>query len=90
MILILYFTAEYTTMTLTCCFAPCFFLPGPQQDVNAVKQFILNMFLSLNLNEKKVIYSHFTCATDTDNIRFVFRAVKDHILQENLEVYNLV
>ncbi|XP_018517847.1 guanine nucleotide-binding protein G(q) subunit alpha [Lates calcarifer] len=63
---------------------------GPQRDVKAGKEFILDMFVSLNPNEKKIIYSHFTCATDTDNIRFVFRAVKDHILQENLEVYNLV
>ncbi|XP_019937501.1 guanine nucleotide-binding protein G(q) subunit alpha-like [Paralichthys olivaceus] len=63
---------------------------GPQRDVKAGKEFILDMFVSLNPIEKKMIYSHFTCATDTDNIRFVFRAVKDHILQENLEVYNLV
>ncbi|XP_029300007.1 guanine nucleotide-binding protein G(q) subunit alpha-like [Cottoperca gobio] len=63
---------------------------GPQRDVKAGNEFILDMFLSLNPNEKKVIYSHFTCATDTNNIRFVFRAVKDYILQINLEVYNLV
>ncbi|TNN59460.1 Guanine nucleotide-binding protein G(q) subunit alpha [Liparis tanakae] len=63
---------------------------GPQQDIKAVKDFILDMFVSLNPNAKKMIYSHFTCATDTDNIRFVFRAVKDHILLINLEVYNLV
>ncbi|XP_074547104.1 guanine nucleotide-binding protein G(q) subunit alpha-like [Halichoeres trimaculatus] len=63
---------------------------GPQRDVKAAKDFILDMFVSLNPNEKKIIYSHFTCATDTDNIRFVFRAVKDHILQGNLEVFNLV
>ncbi|XP_040052773.1 guanine nucleotide-binding protein G(q) subunit alpha [Gasterosteus aculeatus] len=63
---------------------------GPQQDVKEGKEFILNMFVALNPYAKKIIYSHFTCATDTDNIRFVFRAVKDHILQINLEVYNLV
>lgn len=63
---------------------------GPQRDLKAVKEFILDMFVSLNPNEKKIIYSHFTCATDTDNIRFVFSAVKDHILHTNLEVYNLV
>ncbi|XP_068190264.1 guanine nucleotide-binding protein G(q) subunit alpha-like [Antennarius striatus] len=63
---------------------------GAQQDVEAVKKFILEMFVSLNPDEKKIIYSHFTCATDTDSIRFVFHAVKDHILQGNLEVFNLV
>ncbi|KAF7666470.1 hypothetical protein LDENG_00106620 [Lucifuga dentata] len=60
---------------------------GPQRDVKAGCEFIFNMFAD---NVKKMIYYHFTCATDTDNIRFVFRAVKDHILQENLEDYNLV
>ncbi|XP_059214242.1 guanine nucleotide-binding protein G(q) subunit alpha-like [Centropristis striata] len=63
---------------------------GPPRNVKAGQDFILDMFVSLNPNEKKIIYSHFTCATDTDNIRFVFSAVKDHILQINLEVYNLV
>ncbi|KAL6096713.1 gnaq [Pungitius sinensis] len=63
---------------------------GPQQDVKAGKDFILKMFVALNPYPKKRTYSHFTCATDTDNIRFVFQAVKDHILQINLEVYNLV
>lgn len=66
------------------------FPPGPQQNVEAAKEFILDMFLSLNPIERKIIYSHFTCATDTDNIRFVFQAVKDHFLQGNLEDYNLV
>ncbi|XP_034048102.1 guanine nucleotide-binding protein G(q) subunit alpha-like isoform X2 [Thalassophryne amazonica] len=63
---------------------------GPQRDAKAGSEFILDMFVSLNPNMKKTIYSHFTCATDTDNIRFVFRAVKDHVLQGNLEDYNLV
>ncbi|KAM9841170.1 guanine nucleotide-binding protein G(q) subunit alpha-like [Aulostomus maculatus] len=63
---------------------------GPQRDVKAGQEFILNMFVSLNPNRKKLIYYHFTCATDTNNIRFVFRAVKDHILQGNLIGYNLV
>lgn len=65
-------------------------LPGPQRDADAGTKFILKMFVSLNPDPKKIIYSHFTCATDTDNIRFVFHAVKDHILQGNLEDYNLV
>ncbi|XP_006796800.1 guanine nucleotide-binding protein G(q) subunit alpha-like isoform X2 [Neolamprologus brichardi] len=63
---------------------------GPPQDVDAGKTFILDMFVSLNPDEKKIIYSHFTCATDTDNVRFVFCVVKDHILQGHLDAYNLV
>lgn len=48
------------------------------------------MFVDLNPDSDKIIYSHFTCATDTENIRFVFAAVKDTILQHNLKEYNLV
>lgn len=48
------------------------------------------MFVELNTDQEKIIYSHFTCATDTENIRFVFAAVRDTILQTNLKEYNLV
>ncbi|XP_012535052.1 guanine nucleotide-binding protein G(i) subunit alpha isoform X1 [Monomorium pharaonis] len=40
-----------------------------------------------NLNkrkEQKQIYTHFTCATDTSNIQFVFDAVTDVIIKNNL------
>ena len=48
------------------------------------------MFVELNPDTDKIVYSHFTCATDTENIRFVFAAVRDTILQYNLKEYNLV
>ncbi|CAF5097166.1 unnamed protein product, partial [Rotaria socialis] len=54
------------------------------------REFILKMYVDLNPDSDKIIYSHFTCATDTENIRFVFAAVKDTILQLNLKEYNLV
>lgn len=63
---------------------------GPQRDPQAAREFILKMFVDLNPDPDKIIYSHFTCATDTENIRFVFAAVKDTILQLNLKEYNLV
>jgi guanine nucleotide-binding protein G(q) subunit alpha len=63
---------------------------GPQRDAQAAREFILKMFVDLNPDPDKIIYSHFTCATDTENIRFVFAAVKDTILQLNLKEYNLV
>ncbi|XP_030081351.1 G protein alpha q subunit isoform X3 [Drosophila hydei] len=63
---------------------------GPQRDAIAAREFILRMFVDLNPDSEKIIYSHFTCATDTENIRFVFAAVKDTILQSNLKEYNLV
>ncbi|KAK4299699.1 hypothetical protein Pmani_028033 [Petrolisthes manimaculis] len=63
---------------------------GPRKDAIAAREFILRMFVELNPDPEKIIYSHFTCATDTENIRFVFAAVKDTILQLNLKEYNLV
>uniref|UniRef100_UPI00358DDDA8 guanine nucleotide-binding protein subunit alpha-11 n=1 Tax=Myxine glutinosa TaxID=7769 RepID=UPI00358DDDA8 len=63
---------------------------GTQRDAQAAREFILKMFVDLNPDSDKIIYSHFTCATDTENIRFVFAAVKDTILQLNLKEYNLV
>jgi len=63
---------------------------GPKNDANSAREFILKMFVDLNPDTDKIIYSHFTCATDTENIRFVFAAVKDTILQLNLKEYNLV
>ncbi|OQV11537.1 Guanine nucleotide-binding protein subunit alpha-11 [Hypsibius exemplaris] len=63
---------------------------GPPRDAQAAREFILKMFVDLNPDSDKIVYSHFTCATDTENIRFVFAAVKDTILQLNLKEYNLV
>jgi len=51
---------------------------------NAVN-FIRDKFLSQNENPKKHIYTHLTCATDTDNISVVFNAVKDIVLQQILQ-----
>jgi len=63
---------------------------GNPRDDEKAREFILKMFVDLNPDPDKIIYSHFTCATDTENIRFVFAAVKDTILQHNLKEYNLL
>ena len=44
-------------------------------DYGAACDYILNRFVSLNQHESKQIYTHFTCATDTTQIRFVMAAV---------------
>ena len=44
-------------------------------DYAAACDYILNRFVSLNQAETKQIYTHFTCATDTTQIRFVMGAV---------------
>ncbi|KAL3975766.1 [histone H3]-lysine4 N-trimethyltransferase PRDM7/9 [Sarotherodon galilaeus] len=63
---------------------------GPQQDQVAAQEFILKMYQEQNPDKDKTLYSHFTCATDTKNIRIVFVAVKDTILRDNLKDFNLV
>ncbi|KAF8565071.1 hypothetical protein P879_05794, partial [Paragonimus westermani] len=63
---------------------------GPERDASAARNFILKMYRNLSTDPERVIYSHFTCATDTENIRVVFVAVKDTILHANLKEYNMV
>ena len=52
----------------------CLQLAG-EADYAAACDYILNRFVSLNQHETKQIYTHFTCATDTMQIRFVMAAV---------------
>ncbi|CAO3616381.1 unnamed protein product [Cunninghamella blakesleeana] len=54
-------------------------------------QYILRRFLSLNTKyEAKQIYSHFTCATDTKQIKFVMAAVSDIITHNTLRNVGLL
>ncbi|BFZ58103.1 guanine nucleotide-binding protein subunit alpha [Savitreella phatthalungensis] len=59
-------------------------------DYNAACDYILNRFVSLNQSELKQIYTHFTCATDTQQIKFVMAAVNDIIIQQNLREVGLL
>ncbi|KAF3915094.1 hypothetical protein ABW21_db0209356 [Orbilia brochopaga] len=59
-------------------------------DYGQACDYILNRFVSLNQSETKQIYTHFTCATDTTQIRFVMAAVNDIIIQENLRNCGLI
>lgn len=63
---------------------------GPAKDIDAGKSFILGLFAERNRVEGKMLYPHFTCATDTEQIKFVFLSVKDTILQSNLKDYGLM
>lgn len=60
-------------------------LSGPNTFEDA-GTYIKMQFLDLNLRRDiKEIYSHLTCATDTENVKFVFDAVTDIIIKENLK-----
>lgn len=63
---------------------------GPKQDYFAAQEFILKKYLKENTNPDRTIYSHFTTATDTENIKLIFYAVKDTILQNALEAVRIV
>lgn len=48
--------------------------------------YIQTKFEDLNKRkDTKEIYTHFTCATDTKNVQFVFDAVTDVIIKNNLK-----
>jgi len=54
-------------------------------DYDNATAFIKDKFLAQNEQPKKHIYTHITCATDTDNVQVVFNAVKDVILHRVLD-----
>ncbi|KAG1053792.1 hypothetical protein G6F46_006250 [Rhizopus delemar] len=56
---------------------------GGGADANKAAKYILWRFLQCNRN-KLSIYPHLTQATDTSNIRFVFAAIKETLLQNAL------
>jgi len=56
---------------------------GPDQKVAI--NFLKEKFNSLNKNKNKKIYIHVTCATNTENIRFVLSAVQDIVVNKSLD-----
>lgn len=76
------FEAKIAKSPLTICF-PEYAGTNNYEDAS---RFIQNRFENLTGSEKgKDIYSHFTCATDTNNIQFVFDAVTDVIIKTALK-----
>lgn len=63
---------------------------GDNLNYDQASQFFLEKFVSLNQSEAKQIYTHFTCATDTTQIKFVMAAVNDIIIQTNLRDVGLM
>lgn len=61
---------------------------GP--DYEAACDYFRQRFEQLNMSETKQIYTHYTCATDTNQIRFVMAAVNDIIIQNSLRQAGLM
>ncbi|ENN74482.1 G protein alpha q subunit [Dendroctonus ponderosae] len=62
---------------------------GAKQDHIAAREYICKLYLRENPDPERACYSHFTTATDTENIKLVFCAVKDTIMQSALKEFNL-
>ncbi|KAK2535590.1 hypothetical protein Q9966_006811 [Columba livia] len=76
------FQEKITKVHLNVCFPEYNGLNTFEDAGNYIKQ----QFLDLNIRkEDKEIYAHLTCATDTQNVKFVFDAVTDIIIKENLK-----
>ena len=63
--------------------AVCLHFPGAQEYGEAAA-YIQAQFEAKNKSTAKEIYCHMTCATDTQNVQFVFDAVTDVIIANNL------
>jgi len=59
-------------------------------DAENTTKYIQAQFEAQNQIPKKAIYSHVTCATDTNNIDKVFTAVKDTVLRKALDEAGIV
>ncbi|EJW80213.1 guanine nucleotide-binding protein G(k) subunit alpha [Wuchereria bancrofti] len=56
---------------------------GPQTYDDSVR-FIEEKFEALNTNPEKTIYTHQTCATDTNQVQMILDSVIDMVIQANL------
>ncbi|XP_018586597.1 guanine nucleotide-binding protein subunit alpha-11-like [Scleropages formosus] len=70
---------------------------GKKRDAEAAMKFIRTMYLQQAVKKEKAkdeksksVYTHYTCATDTQNIRKVFNDIKDTVLVRSLEEYYLI
>jgi len=57
---------------------------GQPGDVQAGCEYFSHRFQSLNQNPAKQVYVHLTCATDTNQLKYVLSCVNDIIIQSNL------
>lgn len=62
------------------------------EDYEQASLFMMEQFENLTIknNSNKKVYTHFTCATDTNQIKFVMSAVNDIIIQTSLRDVGLL
>lgn len=59
-------------------------------DFDQGSNYIKDQFISRSIDKNKLIFTHVTCATDTENVRIVFNAVRTSILHKNLSDANIL
>jgi len=75
------FEQKIKAVDLSCCFPV--YTGGLNYEAGS--QYIKKKFLERNSSRGREIFTHFTCATDTSNVRFVFNTVEKLILEKTLE-----
>ncbi|KAM4532240.1 guanine nucleotide-binding protein subunit alpha-14-like [Fundulus diaphanus] len=63
---------------------------GSKGDAQSAQRFIEKMYVKSYPKKERSLYTHFTCATDTENIKIVFKAVKDTLFQDNMDKFNII
>lgn len=89
-ILFLNKTDIFKTKLLSSPLSNCFPDFNGGADEELAREYIKKRFTSINHSPHKQIYTHFTCATDTEQVEFVLSAVHDIILQNNLRDVGLI
>ena len=54
-----------------------------------VSEFIKLQFTKVNKDIKRILFSHYSCATDTDNIRFILDNITEDLIQANIITHKL-
>ena len=49
-----------------------------------VSEYIKQQFLKVNQDPKRIVFSHYSCATDTDNIRFILDTITEDLIKANI------
>ncbi|KNC81380.1 hypothetical protein SARC_06305 [Sphaeroforma arctica JP610] len=76
------FVDKITRVPLNVCFPDY----EGNNDFQEAIEYIRDQYESLNRTpQRTLIYTHLTCATDTENVRFVMDAVTDTVIQTRMQ-----
>ena len=55
---------------------------GNLKSIQETSHFIKHQFQKLNADHDRIVYTHFTCATNTNNVGFIFSAISEMLISE--------